>query len=410
MSDCCNGDGLISIEEAIQRIQTLSRPIEATETVQLADALGRVLVTDVFAAVNVPSSDNSAMDGYGYRHSDLAEFDVLNIVGESFAGQPFEGIIEAGQCVRIMTGAMIPASVDTVVMQENTQRHGDELRVEKPPKCGSNIRRAGEDITKGRRVYMAGHEISAIDIGILASIGVAQVDLRKRPRIGVFSTGDELRQPGETLEEGQIYDSNRHTVLAMLSKLPVDCVDYGCLPDCYDTIARVVAQADRECDVLITSGGVSVGDADYTRDVLNQYGELDFWKLAIKPGKPFAFGRLKNSLFFGLPGNPVSATVTFHQLVVTAIRRMAGQTRTQTKPKHAFSTTELRKKPGRTDFQRGVVSYKEGKRWVEPTGKQGSGMLSSMALANCYVVLERERGDVSAGEQVMVLEFDQLLS
>lgn len=409
MSCDCGGHGLLPLENAVSNIAESISSVLEVETVELTESLGRVLAEDIVSTINVPSANNSAMDGYAFCHADLASFDSLTVAGESFAGSPFIGSLERGQCIRIMTGAVVPTSVDTVIMQELVKRSDDAITLIKPPKLGANVRRAGEDIAKGGLVYSAGRVISAIDVGIIASIGLSQLKVLRRPKIGIFSTGDELKQPGELAGPGDIFDSNRYSVMSMLKKLPVEVVDYGCLPDDKSLIRNTVLEADEYCDALITSGGVSVGEADFTREILEELGSVNFWKLAIKPGKPFAFGQLKHSTFFGLPGNPVSATVTFHQLVVPALFKMASISNKSQRMIKVRAAESFDKKPGRTDFQRGILENSDGELSVKSAASQGSGILSSMAHANCYVVLERERGDVSIDEWVDVLEFDDLV-
>ena len=316
--DFCDTQGLMAIDTAMEKLLGAVTPVSEQLNVGLADCLGRVLAEDVQSSLNVPPNDNSAMDGYAMRVQDLLQGDTLALIGESFAGHPFEGEVGIGQCVRIMTGAVIPDGADAVVMQERAHADGDTVRFEVKPPEGNSVRRMGEDIAVGDVVLQKGRQLTAADIGLLASLGIAQVPVRRKVKVAVFSTGDELKTPGQTLEHGDIYESNRFTVSAMVKRLGAEVVDLGVIPDDMDAIRKAFKTADEQADVVISSGGVSVGDADYTKDVLDELGQIGFWKLAIKPGKPFAFGQLPNSHFMGLPGNPVSSMVTCHQLVLPA--------------------------------------------------------------------------------------------
>ncbi|MBO9493151.1 molybdopterin molybdotransferase MoeA [Thalassotalea sp. G20_0] len=411
MSDCCATDGLIRLEAALATLTSSVKPVSKTETVALEDSLGRVLAEPIVSPINVPSHDNSAMDGYALALKDLYNRDALPLAGQSLAGHPFSGEIPAGHCIRIMTGASVPSGADVVIMQEQTETTEQGIRfLQKPDQPGNNIRTAGEDIPEGTRVFTPGRRVRPQDIGLLASLGIANVTVYRKVKVAVFSTGDELKLPGEPLKQGDIYDSNRFVIKAMLKKMAVDIIDLGRIPDDKAALRAAFLQADREADAVISSGGVSVGDADYTKDILDELGETSFWKLAIKPGKPFAFGQLPNSVFFGLPGNPVSATVTFQQLAAPALRHMMHQ---QPEPKVELTLateTPLRKRPGRRDFQRAKLVYREsGELQVMSTGHQGSGVLSTMSHSDCYIVLAEEDGDKPAGELVNVQLFDDLL-
>lgn len=412
MSDCCATDGLMRLEAALATLISSVKPVSTTETVSLEDSLGRVLAEPVVSPINVPSHDNSAMDGYALALKDLQNIDTLPLAGQSLAGHPFSGEIPAGHCIRIMTGASIPPGADVVIMQEQTETVDQGIRfLQKPDKPGDNIRQAGEDIAAGTRVFTPGRRVRPQDIGLLASLGIANIAVYRKVKVAVFSTGDELKPPGEPLGQGDIYDSNRFVIKAMLKKLDVDIIDLGRIPDDKAALREAFLKADQQADAVISSGGVSVGDADYTKDILDELGETGFWKLAIKPGKPFAFGQLPNSVFFGLPGNPVSATVTFQQLAAPALRHMMNQ---QPEPKVEFTLatqTRLRKRPGRRDFQRGRLVYGEsGELQVMSTGHQGSGVLSTMSGSDCYIVLAEEDDDKPAGELVNVQLFDDLLN
>ena len=411
MTDCCSAPGLISLEQALDSLLNTVKPVAETELVALEESLDRIIAKDIISPINVPSHNNSAMDGYALRLADLQHSDALPLGGRSFAGHPFSGTIPANHCIRIMTGASIPEGADCVIMQEHTEVSGDTVHfVKKPANTGSNIRKAGEDIAEGDKVFNSGNKIKPQDIGLLASLGVAQVPVFRRLKVAIFSTGDELKLPGETLEHGDIYDSNRFVVKAMLSRMNIDVLDFGKIPDDMDQLRKTFLEADQAADAVVTSGGVSVGEADYTKDILDELGKTDFWKLAIKPGKPFAFGLLSNSYFFGLPGNPVSATVTFQQLAAPALRHMMNQPLPERTELPLKVQSDLHKRPGRRDFQRGVlVTNDNGELEVTATGNQGSGILSSMSMANCYMVIPEESGNVQADDTVKVQLFDELL-
>lgn len=407
MVDHCAQPGLLPIEEALARICSQLQPVQETEIIQLQDALDRVLASSIAAPINVPGGDNSAMDGYALRAQDCCG--ALTLIGEALAGHPFAEKVNAGQAVRIMTGALIPAGADTVVMQENVQRDGDQLTLTQAPQLAENIRRAGEDIAVGSQVLAAGHRLNALDIGLLASLGLKQVNVVRRLRVALLTTGDELLCAGAKPEAGKIYDSNRPLLAALLTRLPVDVLDLGIIADDLNALRSAFTQAMQQADVVISTGGVSVGDADYTKNILAELGEIDFWKIAMKPGKPFAFGRLGNGWFFGLPGNPVSTAVTYHQLVVPGLRYLAGETLTPQQTLSAIAGQALKKQPGRTDFQRGILSNNNGVNTVISAGMQSSGVLSAMTKANCYIRLESERGSVNAGEMVTVISFDAFI-
>ncbi|WP_413664030.1 molybdopterin molybdotransferase MoeA [Microbulbifer sp. CNSA002] len=401
--DCCSQPGLMPIESAREKLLEALSPISGTETLPLAQAAGRVLAEDVISTVNLPPCDNSAMDGYALRFEDLASGLPLELIGKSFAGAPFDGVVNPGTCVRIMTGAAVPAGADTVVMQENVDAQGESIRINCEVRTGDHIRRCGEDVAEGASLLKAGELISVPHIALLAAAGVGVVKVVRKPIVALFSTGDELRQPGEALGKGDIYDSNRIALLSALDQLDLDILDLGILPDNKQAITNALQRASEEADAIITSGGVSVGEADYTREVLEELGEIGFWKVAMKPGKPFAFGFLQGTPFFGLPGNPVSALVTFYQLAVPALSVMKGDQWTGPQTLQAKLLKPLKKKPGRTDFQRGVYrSDENGILVVEPVGTQGSHILSGLAAANCFIVLARESGSVAAGEQVVI--------
>lgn len=402
-TDCCSQPGLMPIENAREKLLQALDPVSGTQTLPLAQGNGRVLAEDVTSSVNLPPCDNSAMDGYALRFDDLASGLPLELIGKSFAGAPFDGVVNPGTCVRIMTGAAVPAGADTVVMQENVDAQGESIRINCEVRPGDHIRRCGEDVTEGALLLNAGERISVPHIALLAAAGVGTVTVARKPVIALFSTGDELRQPGEALGKGDIYDSNRIALLAALAQMDLEVLDLGILPDNKQAITDALQRAAQEADAIITSGGVSVGEADYTREVLEELGEIGFWKVAMKPGKPFAFGFLQGTPFFGLPGNPVSALVTFYQLAVPALSVMKGDQWNGPQTLQAKLLKPLKKKSGRTDFQRGVYCTDDsGALVVEPVGTQGSHILTGLAAANCFIVLARESGSVEAGDRVVI--------
>ncbi|WP_345831232.1 molybdopterin molybdotransferase MoeA [Erwinia sp. HDF1-3R] len=402
--------GLISLDDALATMLAQITPVSESETLPLIEAAGRITAADVVSPVNVPPFANSAMDGYALRLAD-AQADTLTVAGKAFAGVPFSGSWPAGSCIRIMTGAPVPVGADAVVMQEETERQGEAIRLTATVTAGQNIRLPGEDIREGDSVLRAGTRLGAAELPLLASLGVPEVKVLRRLRVAVFSTGDELQTPGQPLAPGQIYDTNRLAVKLMLAKLGCEVIDLGIIRDDPDALRAAFDQADSRADVTLSSGGVSVGEADYTKRMLETLGEVTFWKLAIKPGKPFAFGRLKNSWFCGLPGNPVSAVLTFYQLVQPLLAKLSGQQTAALPPRQRVKLAgRLKKTPGRLDFQRGILSRNDrGEPEVRSTGPQGSHVFSSFSMANCFIVLERERGSVEDGEWVEVEPFNALL-
>ncbi|WP_068545975.1 molybdopterin molybdotransferase MoeA [Thalassotalea crassostreae] len=413
MSDCCSAPGLMAFEVALSQLLDNVYTTNSIKSISIENALGKVLADTVTSPVSVPPHNNSAMDGYAFKYSSLEQIAAgggLQLAGRSFAGEPFTGVTQSGQCIRIMTGAKLPDCCDTVVMQENTRVDKDTVVLTKSPSEKGNVRYKGEDIAQGVTVFEKGHKLSAVDIGMIASLGIAKVKVFGDINVAILSTGDELRLPGEELAEGDIYESNRFVLRPLLQKLGVNILDFGIIRDDKEAIRQAFTKADQLADVVISSGGVSVGEADYTKEVLSEIGEINFWKIAMKPGKPFAFGKLSNSVFFGLPGNPVSALVTFYQLGVPGIEKMQGlNAKAKTRFK-AATTTKLKKSPGRMDFQRAVLSYDEqGMPIVTSTGSQGSGILTSLGRANSFIVLDKDQGTVEAGESVWVEPFSHLL-
>ena len=409
-------------------------PLAASERVPLRDALARVLAEDVISPIDVPAHDNSAMDGYAFDGAALATAGgsggsggsgaparlTLAVRGKAFAGHPYTGDVAAGTCVRIMTGAPMPAGCDTVVPQERVEAQGEAIGFDANAVTrGANARRKGEDLARGGVALAAGRLLRASDIGLLASLGLVEANVRQRLRVAYFSTGDELRSPGEPLDPGSIYDSNRYTLGAMLQRLNVEPIDLGVVRDDPAALAATLKLAAETADVVLTSGGVSVGEADFTRTQLQTLGDVSFWGLAMRPGRPLAFGRIwsggrpgagRAALLFGLPGNPVATMVSFYQIVRPALMAMAGASPQPVPLVPALSDQPIRKRPGRTEFQRGLARRDVSGHWrVTPTGSQSSGALSTMSEANCFIVLSHEAGDLDAGDAVDIMLFDGLV-
>jgi molybdopterin molybdotransferase len=402
MNDVCNAPGLLPIKAALENIASSMTAIKEHETLDILDSVDRVLYCDITSKINVPAHNNSAMDGYALCINDNNL--VYEQVGTVHAGDTFEGTLVAGECVRIMTGAAIPAGANAVVMQEKTSVNNTCITINSTPAINENIRFAGEDIAINQVVLKAGVKLKPVDIGLLASIGIGETTVVRALKVAVFSTGNELTYPGEPLRKGAIYESNRAVLITSLKKLGVQVIDLGIIPDDKALIKLAFASANEQADAIISSGGVSVGDADYTKEVLNEIGNIEFWKIAMKPGKPFAFGQLSDSYFFGLPGNPVSATITFNQLVIPALQALSGDTNTPANMRFsATNTCLIKKRPGRTDFQRGIASMSHsGELTVSPLAKQGSGVLSSISQANCLIVLPAESGSLEANNLVEI--------
>ena len=399
----------ITPDQAAEHIQSTIRPVLETETVSTMEALDRVLAVEMRSEIDVPGHTNSAMDGYAVRGQDLPSDspETFTLIGSSFAGHPYDGSVGAGECVRIMTGGVMPDFSDTVVIQERVRVLGDtEIEVPAGEKPGQNVRAAGEDIAAGNVILEPGRLIGPADLGLLASVGIAEVSVLRRVRVAFFSTGDELREVGEPLQEGHIYNSNRYTLSAMLRRLHADALDLGVVRDDRAAVVEAFREASEQADMVITSGGVSVGEADYVKDVLGELGDVNFWKVAIKPGRPLAFGQIGPAKFFGLPGNPVSVMVTFYQFVRPALLRMAGMAEQPPLILQVPVTSPLRKRQGRVEYQRGTLRRaQDGSHTVSCTGAQGSGILTSMSQANCFIVLPMERANVQEGETVEVIPF-----
>lgn len=394
------------VDKARKYIRDYLTPVQTHEHLALRSSLGRVLAEDIVSPCNVPNHDNSAMDGYAFNADDIQPdgTTTLRIAGTAFAGKAFAGQMKRGECVRIMTGGVMPPESDTVVIQEQVRVEGEQIIFDTGVKRGQNRRFAGEDLKQGQVVFAAGHLVKPADLGLIASLGIGEVKVYRRLRVAFFSTGDELASIGQPLPEGHVYDSNRYTLYGMLARLEVEIIDMGVVRDDPKLLENALHEAAASADVILTSGGVSVGEADFMKQLLNQLGQVVFWKIAMKPGRPLAYGKIGNAHYFGLPGNPVSVMVTFYQFVRDALLVLMGQINPPPIPLLlAICTEPLKKLPGRSEFQRGVLSPDVDGVWkVRPIGNQGSGVLRSMSEANCFIVLSDSNAGVAAGEMVQV--------
>jgi molybdopterin molybdotransferase len=401
----------LHVEKARAAIRACLAPVTQTERLPVRESLGRVLAEDIVPAIDVPAHDNTAMDGYAVRYVDLGPGEtVLEEIGAALAGKPFGGALGPRQCVRVTTGAVMPAGADTVVVQELVKVAGGRVTVPPGQKAKQNVRYAGEDLKKGVPVLAPGRQIGPAELGLLASLGIGQVAVRRKLRVAFFSTGDELVSVGSALNAGEVYDSNRYTLHGMLARLGVEIHDLGVVRDDPVLLEAAFRKAAAAADAIVTTGGVSVGEADFVKPMMAKLGEALFWRIAMRPGRPMAFGRIGNAFLFGLPGNPVAVMVTFTQFVREALLHLGGRAGELQVPLLKVPAAEpLRKVAGRTEYQRGIL-FRDGGEWrVKTTGQQGSGVLRSMAEANCFIVLEHERGKVAAGEPVQVQPFEGLL-
>jgi molybdopterin molybdotransferase len=395
------------VSQARRFIQHFLSPVNEIGTLPLMQSLGQVLATDIISPCNVPNHNNSAMDGFAFKHAEGIK--LIKIIGTAFAGRPFTGTVKAGECVKIMTGAVIPAGADTVVMQEKTVTKSDCITVLEMPNKGANVRLAGEDLKLNQTVLAKGHIIKPADLGLIASLGIAEVKVFRKLKVAFFSTGDELVSIGKPLQVGQIYDSNRYTIFGMLSRLGAEICDYGVVRDQPDLLEKTLLKAASENDVVITSGGVSVGEADYMKALLARHGQVLFWKINMKPGRPLAYGKVGNCHYFGLPGNPVSTMVTFYQFVQPALQVLSGAVNKSMPFFNVECTEAIKKATGRTEFQRGILFDDRGTWKVKPLPNQGSGVLSSMSVANCFIVLDDTVGNCEAGKTVKVQALDSFI-
>jgi molybdopterin molybdotransferase len=398
----------MSVGQARQFINKYLSPVIETETLPVRESLGRVLAKNIIAPSNVPNHNNSAMDGFAFRFEDASK--VLKVIGTAFAGNPFNGKLSSGQCVKIMTGAMIPDGADTVEMQERVKVTGDEIQLTHTTKQNANIRLSGEDLKIGQTVLASGHKMNPADLGLVASLGISEVVVYRKLKVAFFSTGDELVNVGSPLLEGQIFDSNRYTLFGMLTRLGMHINDLGNVPDDPAKLEKTLLNAALMNDVVITSGGVSVGEADYMKSLLTKHGQVLFWKINMKPGRPLAYGKVGEAHYFGLPGNPVSTMVTFYQFVQPALQALSGEDYKLAPILSAKCTLPLKKITGRMEFQRGILSLSDDGTWtVAPLPNQGSGVLNSMSVANCFILLDENVGNCEAGEMVKVQIFQGII-
>ena len=403
----------LSAEQALEKILAAISPIQQSENIAITQALGRVLAAPVNAPIQVPGHDNSAMDGYALSSTDrqLACDDGLRMIGRSLAGHPYLSSVQSGECVRIMTGAVMPAGADSVVMQEQVTLQGDQVLFPPDFGAGDNVRSAGEDLQAGQAIFTKGAQLRTADIGLLACLGLTTVEVVRKVRVAFFSTGDELVSGGTALQPGQIYDSNRQTLAALLQLPTIEPQDLGLIPDQPEKLRTTFAQARDQADVIITSGGVSVGEADFVKEVFSEQGAIDFWRIAIKPGRPLAFGKVGKAWFFGLPGNPVSSYVTFDLFARPALDKIAGSQPAAPLRLLAQLDHAIKKRPGRKEYQRGVFSQAaDGSLTVHTTGNQSSGVLSSVSQANCYIALAADSQGHDPGDWVTIEPFRATLS
>ncbi len=399
---------MLTVEQALERVLAACAPVAGSEALPITDALDRVLAGPVTARIDVPSSRNSAMDGYALAASDARAGTRLRVAGRSAAGHPWEGHLDPGECLRILTGAVVPESADTVIMQEQVRAEAGFVTLETNPGAGAHIRNPGEDTRAGSVILDRGRRLTAADIGLLASQGIGEVTVVRPPKVAFFTTGDELVPIDQPLGPGQIHDSNRYTLRALLSRYPVEFIDLGVIADTEGAVRSALTYAGETADLMLTTGGVSVGDADFVSRLLQSEGETDFWKVAMKPGRPLAFGRFGQAVFLGLPGNPVSVMATFSLFVRPALLRLCGTVPERPWTLRARLLQDLRKNPGRADFQRGILEQRDGEWTVRSTGGQGSHQLRSMSIANAYIVLPRESTGATTGDEVEVIPFQSV--
>jgi molybdopterin molybdotransferase len=409
------------VNEILQESHKLNHASDI-ESVPLDQAINRILAEDLLSPIDVPAADNSAMDGFAFNGDCLSDNEnaiTLKVVGTAYAGKPYEGKISQGQCLKIMTGALMPQGCDTVIPQELTESADDSVvsLKQNQVKRGDNRRLRGEDLAKDKAAITAGRLLRPSDLGLAASLGIAKLQVRRKLKVAILSSGNELRPLGQALDVGNIYDSNRYSLTGLLNRLNLEIIDCGIVRDDPSSLKEAFLEAASKADVLISSGGVSVGEADFTKQIMQELGDVGFWKIAMRPGRPMAFGILRSvdpsgskTLFFGLPGNPVAVMVTFYQFVRSALLQLNGANHTEPPLTQAISESAIRKKPGRTEFQRAVLGRRaDGRPTVKLTGSQGAGILRSMSEANCFVILPHDQGNVAAGEWVDVALFDGLL-
>ncbi|EGR1585566.1 bifunctional molybdopterin-guanine dinucleotide biosynthesis adaptor protein MobB/molybdopterin molybdotransferase MoeA [Vibrio parahaemolyticus] len=403
---CCDtlSPAFLSVVQGQEKILSLVNTVSEIEACKIENAYGRVLAEDIISPVNVPQYTNSAMDGYAIRSDDV-DRDSYQVVAEVMAGHAYDQPLEVGQAVKIMTGAPTPLNGDTVVMREQASQEGDKVTFnDSNIKAGQNVRQAGEDLAIGSDVFTAGTRLASPEMGMIASLGFGEANVFRKLKVAVFSTGDEVQAPGTEQKANSIYDSNRFTIMGMLEKLGCEILDFGILEDNEQLMIEALENASAQADVVMTSGGVSVGDADYIKLALDKLGQIDFWRINMRPGRPLAFGQINNKPFFGLPGNPVAVMVSFINFVEPALRKMQGEQGWKPLKVNAIATENLRSRQGRTEFSRGIYELDNtGRLTVRTTGKQGSGILRSMSEANCLIEISPAIDTVKAGESVTII-------
>ncbi|EGR1271391.1 bifunctional molybdopterin-guanine dinucleotide biosynthesis protein MobB/molybdopterin molybdotransferase MoeA [Vibrio parahaemolyticus] len=403
---CCDtlSPAFLSVVQGQEKILSLVNTVSEIEACKIENAYGRVLAEDIISPVNVPQYTNSAMDGYAIRSDDV-DRDSYQVVAEVMAGHAYDQPLQVGQAVKIMTGAPTPLNGDTVVMREQASQEGDKVTFNGAHiKAGQNVRQAGEDLAIGSDVFTAGTRLASPEMGMIASLGFGEANVFRKLKVAVFSTGDEVQAPGTEQKANSIYDSNRFTIMGMLEKLGCEILDFGILEDNEQLMTEALENASAQADVVMTSGGVSVGDADYIKLALDKLGQIDFWRINMRPGRPLAFGQINNKPFFGLPGNPVAVMVSFINFVEPALRKMQGEQGWKPLKVNAIATENLRSRQGRTEFSRGIYELDDtGRLTVRTTGKQGSGILRSMSEANCLIEISPAIDTVKAGESVTII-------
>ena len=395
----------IFIEDALKKIKKISKKINSYEYVNLLNANNRIVYENIKSRIKVPNYDNSAMDGYALNIKDTKNNNIFTVAGTSLAGIPFKGKIKKNECVKIMTGAVIPDNCNIVIMKEETESDKKNIIItSKKIKIKQNIRFSGEDIKPNKVIIKKNHIVNSSSMGLLASQGINKIKVFKNPVVSFFTSGDEVVAIDKKLPYGKVHDSNRYTLAGMLDKNNINIIDLGHAKDNRKDIKNKFNEAIKKSDIVISTGGVSVGDADYIKEVVKTLGDINFWKVAVKPGRPLAFGKIKDTIFFGLPGNPVSVMVTFLLFVLPSINMVSGRN-FEMLFKDAILQSDIRKRKGRAEFQRGLAQYDNGKIYVKSVGEQGSGILSSMNKANCLIYLSVEQGSLKVSDSVKIIKF-----
>ena len=393
----------VDFDSASKIIKKFLTPIKEIQNLNLSDCLSKVLAEDLISPINVPNYNNSAMDGFAFKSNLKNNSKIFKIINTILAGNTSKFTLKNGEAINIMTGGKIPEGTDSVIPIEYVVLSGNKLTLNDFPKTGANIRKIGEDIQKGSVALKKGTYLRPAEIGLIASLGIEKLKVYKEIKVAFFSTGDEIVKAGSPIKSGQVYDSNHYSINAMLQRLGVECMDLGIVPDNKELIKKILIKSAKTADAIITSGGVSAGQADYMKEVLAELGNVLFWKLSIKPGRPMAYGKIKSASYFGLPGNPVAAMVTFYQLVQPALKYLKGELNYLPPPIiNVKSDALIKKKPGRLEFQRGILSQNKDGLSVKPTNLQGSAILSSMTQANCFIILDLESGPIKKGDKVKV--------